>query len=61
MIIAKALADQDLNFPESDDHAGHVASRVNELIRAGHLEGSGDTSNWRFSEVRRTSGAMDAT
>ena len=53
MVVAKALTDQDLDFPESEDDAGYVASRVDELIRTGHLEASGDTSDWRFSEVRR--------
>lgn len=59
MVIARALADQDLDLPESEDDAGFVVSRVNELIRIGHLEANGDTSNWRFSEVRRAVGAMD--
>lgn len=58
MVIAKTLADQELDFPESEDDAEFVASRVDELIRAGHLEASGDASNWRFSEVRRTDGTM---
>lgn len=61
MVIAKALADQELDFPESEDDAGFIASRVNELIRAGHLEASGDTSNWRFSEVRRVAVMDDTT
>ncbi len=58
MVIAKALADQELDFPESEDDAGFVASRVNELILAGHLEVSGDASSWRFSEVRRAADVM---
>ena len=53
MVIAKAMTDHELDFPESDDDAGYVADRVGDLIRAGHLEARGDTSNWRFSEVRR--------
>jgi hypothetical protein len=61
MVVAKALADQDLDFPESEDDAGFIASRVNELIRAGHLEASGDASNWRFSEVRRVIVMDDTT
>jgi len=61
MVIAKALADQELDFPESEDDAGFIASRVNELIRAGHLEASGDTRNWRFSEVRRVAVMDDTT
>jgi hypothetical protein len=60
MVIAKALADQELDFPESEDDAGFVASRINELILADHLEASGDASDWRFSEVRRAAGVMGA-
>ena len=53
MVVAKALTDHDLKFPESDDDAEFVASRIRQLVQTGQLEASGDISDWRFSEIRR--------
>lgn len=60
MVIAKALATMSWGSPKSEEDARFVANRVNELIWTGHPEANGDTGNWRFNEVRRASGAMDA-
>ncbi|WP_369979327.1 hypothetical protein [Xanthomonas bundabergensis] len=53
MVIAGALADSDFEFPEADDDASLVAEHVQVLVSLGQLEARGDTSNWRFSEVRK--------
>ncbi|RZJ27885.1 MAG: hypothetical protein EON85_10275 [Brevundimonas sp.] len=53
MVVAKAITDQGLEFPKSEDDAEFVASRIRLLVQAGHLEAAGDVSNWRFSEIRR--------
>jgi hypothetical protein len=53
MVVARALTDPDLEFPETDDDASFVAGRVRALVALGQLEAQGDTSNWRYSEVRR--------
>lgn len=59
MVIAKALADENLDFPETEDNAAMVAGRVDALVRTGHLEAIGDINDWRFSEVRRVAGPAD--
>jgi hypothetical protein len=53
MVVAKALTDQDLVFPESMDDAEFVAVRIRLLVQSGQLESAGDVNDWRFSEVRR--------
>ncbi len=60
MVVARALTDPHLEFPDSEDDAGLLASRVDQLVQAGQLEASGDTSDWRFSEVRRAAASTGA-
>jgi len=50
MIIARAL--HHLEAPSSDDVADTVADRIDRLVEMKRLEGRGDLSRWRFSEVR---------
>ena len=60
MVVARALTDHDLEFPESEDDAEFVASRIRQLVQAGQLEASGDINDWRFSEVRRSASSAGA-
>jgi hypothetical protein len=60
MVVASALTEQYLEFPDSEDDAGFIASRVAQLVQAGQLEASGDISDWRFSEVRRAAASTGA-
>lgn len=57
MVVARALADSGLEFPEAHDDASLVAERVQALVVLGQLEAQGDTSSWRFSEVRQVAPA----
>lgn len=45
--VGKHCEQQSLLF-----NSGEVASRIAMLVQNGRLEGAGDLSNWRFSEVR---------
>ena len=47
MVIAKT---RDLAAPDID--LDEIARRIRALVAAKRLEGVGDLSNWRFSEVR---------
>ena len=49
MIIAKALSRVDEHSSVNDDA---IARRIVELVEEGRLEGQGDLSKWRNSEVR---------
>ncbi|WDI93393.1 DUF3658 domain-containing protein [Xanthomonas campestris] len=53
LVVGRALANPHFAFPEVDDDASLVGERVQALVALGQLEAHGDTSNWRFSEVRR--------
>jgi len=55
MVIAKVAKSMGSDLPTGN--AGHevISEHIEGLIRAGHLEAQGDTKNWRFSEVRRSS------
>ena len=46
MIIGKAMGDSKTLESEK------AGERIAALVAAGKLEGAGDISNWRFSEVR---------
>jgi hypothetical protein len=59
MVVAKALADENLDFQDAEDNAAMVAGRVDALVRTGHLDVIGDINDWRFSEVRRVAGLAD--
>ena len=52
MIVARALTEPDLDFPNTEDDAEFVACRIEVLISTGRLESKGNTTNWRHSEVR---------
>jgi len=60
MLVARALTEPNLNFPEPADPAEFVARRIEELICNGQLESQGDTTNWRHSEVRRPQNSASA-
>jgi hypothetical protein len=60
MVVAKALTDHDLEFPEGVDDAEFVASRIRQLVQSGQFEASGDIDDWRFSEVRRSAASEGA-
>jgi hypothetical protein len=60
MVVARALGDPHLDFPETEDDAAFVASRVEALVALGQLDAQGEVSNWRYSEVRRAARATGA-
>jgi|RhiMethySRZTD1v2_1073278.scaffolds.fasta_scaffold3580634_1 hypothetical protein len=50
MIVATVVHSRSENAP--DDEYDLVASRIVALVNSGRLEGQGDLSDWRHSEVR---------
>ena len=60
MVIAMALTDPGLEFPETDDDETLIANRIEALILQEALEVRGDPSKWRFSEIRRITVAGSA-
>ena len=54
MIVARALTEPGLDFPNTENDAEFVARRIEVLISTGRLESKGNTTSWRHSEVRRS-------
>jgi hypothetical protein len=52
-VIIRVADTMGSDLPEGD--AGHdlIASRIEILVRDGHLLAQGDIKNWRYSEVRK--------
>ena len=60
MVIGKVAKSMGSDLPTG--HAGDevISEHIESLIRAGRLEAKGDTKNWRFSEVRRSTSKRSA-
>ncbi len=41
------------DLPAGDDGYDLIATRIEILVRDGHLLAQGDIKNWRYSEVRK--------
>jgi hypothetical protein len=54
MVIAKVADAMGRDLPSGDEGCAAISEHIEVLIRAGRLEASGNTKNWRFSEVRRS-------
>ena len=55
MLIVRVTRDERCVFSEKVDEFEVVGKRIRSLVHAGRLASQGDTSEWRFSEVRLTS------
>lgn len=55
--VARIIVDvsKKLGQPPHDENGLVIEKRIRSLIDAGKLEGAGDLSRWRFSEIRLTS------
>jgi hypothetical protein len=53
MVIAKVSDAMGTELPTGDERYEVISDRIEVLVRAGRLEAQGNTTNWRFSEVRR--------
>lgn len=53
MAIAKVTKLMQPGLPAGDEECEAISRRIDGLISSGILAARGDTSNWRFSEVRR--------
>ena len=52
-VIIKVADTMGTGLPEGDAGYDLVASRIELLVRDGHLLAQGDIKNWRYSEVRK--------
>ena len=51
LVISRAESALSRDLPARDERYEVIASRVEALVREGHLAAQGDIKNWRFSEV----------
>jgi hypothetical protein len=52
-VIIKVADRMGSDLPEGDAGYNLIASRIEILVRDGHLLAQGDVKNWRYSEVRK--------